>query len=354
MRLYSLFLFIAVFSFTFLSSDTALAQTPAAGIGLSPATIEEAVEQGVVYDHEVKVTNLSNTEQTYYFFTRDIVGVEAGGVPIFAGENTERTGFELTDWITLGVEEMTIPAGGEGVVPITVSVPDNASPGSHFGGVFTSIEPPRIRSIGAAVGYEVATILSMRVAGDVIENAQIRSFATENYLYGSSEVNFNARVENKGNVLVRPLGPLEINNMFGKRVALLTFNESQAGVFPLSTRDFQIKWTDEGPGFGRYEAVLSLVYGAPGAQSTISSIATFWILPMDIIMPAVGALIVLLLVVFVAIKLYVRRKLTQVTGRSRRLASRRSSGGFPLFLVIILVMLMVTALFLVILLALFA
>lgn len=342
-----------VILFFFLFAQSVFAQT-ATGIGIRPATVEEAVEPGVTYDYEINVTNLSGATQTYYLFTRDIIGVENAGQPIFADENAEKTGYELSEWIELGITEITLDAGEEGPAPFTVRVPSNATPGSHFGGLFVSLEPPRLRSMGAAVGYEVASILSLRVAGDVVENAQIRSFATDNYLYSSSEIDFHARIENLGNVLIRPVGPLEIHNMFGKRVALITFNDTQAGVFPKTTRDFEIIWEDEGPGFGRYEAILSVLYGQPGAQTTISNTATFWILPMDIILPALGILAFLLLVTFISIKLYIRRRLSAVTGRSKRLARRRQGSGLPLFLVILLVMFMVTGLFLVILLALFA
>ena len=338
---------LAVF---FASVEFASAQ---AGVGMRPAIIEESVEPGGFYEFSLQVSNLSQAEQTYYMFTRDIRGVQAGGVPIFADEDTEKTGYEVTEWIDIQTSEITLGPGQSGNIAFTMSVPEDATPGSHFGGVFASIEPPRLRSIGAAVGYEVATIISMRVAGDAVENARIRSFATDNYIYGSSLVDFNARVENLGNVLIRPVGPLEINNMFGKRVALLTFNDTKAGVFPESTRDFVLTWESENPGFGRYEAILSMAYGGSDTgQKTISSTATFWILPMNIIGPAFAVLAALLLIVYVAIKLYIRSRLGG-SPRARRLNQRRNSGT-SLTLLILIVMLVVTALFLIILLALFA
>jgi len=144
--------------------------------------------------------------------------------------------------------------------------------------------------------------------------------------------------------------------MFGKRVAVMTFNDSKAGVFPGSERDFEIVWEDEGPGFGRYEAVLSLLYGEQGRQSTISSTVTFWILPMNIFLPAMGVLAVVLLVTFISVKLYIRSKVRGAYGASRRVVQqqRRGGGGMSALLLVVVVMLSVTALFLLILLALFA
>lgn len=346
---------LLIFTGLFLAmTATAFAQD-GAGIGMRPAVIENNGDPGESQSHVIGVTNLSSAKQTYYIFTRDITGVQSGGVPIFAEEDAEKTGYEMSDWISLGVTEVELEPGEEKEVSVAITIPDNATPGSHFAGVFASMEPPKMRSVGASVGYQVASIISIRVSGDVIENAEIRQFSTGDFIYGSPNVDFHARVENKGTVLVRPIGPLEVHNMFGKRVALLTFNESKAGVFPMSERPFDITWEDEGPGFGRYEAVLSLVYGEQGRQSTISSTVSFWILPMNIFLPSLGILAVLLLVTFISVKLYIRRKIRGATGASRRVVRQRQrNGGMSALLLVIVVMLAVTALFLLILLALFA
>jgi len=339
--------FLSILSFTYVHAQNQ------SGVGLKPATIEETAEPGQSETYSIEVTNLSATQQTYYLFTRDIVGVADGGSPLFAEEGQEKTGFEMTEWITLGVQEIVLEPAQSAPVEVTIAVPENASPGSHFAGFFVSLTPPRMRSSGAAVGYDVASIISLRVAGDAYANAQIRSFSTDNYIHGESNVSFRARVENKGTILVRPTGPLEIYNMFGKRVALATFNDNKAGVFPFSTREFQLQWQDEGPGFGRYQARLSLVYGEQGRLSTISSTLSFWILPMNIIGPALGVLAVLLIGSYIAVRVYIRRSMSAMVG-GRRLVRRRRGGGVSVLLTVAVVMLGVTALFLIILLALFA
>lgn len=344
--------FVVLLSTLFLLPMLSAEAQSGAGVGLRPATIEGPANPGEMQTHKVGITNLSGTTQTYYLFTRDIIGVEGAGVPVFADEDTEKTGYELTQWLTLDVSEITLAPGEEKEVTVTIAVPENATPGSHFGGMFVSMDPPRLRSTGASVGYEVANIISIRVAGDAVVNAQIRAFSTGNFIYGKPVVDFTARVENKGTVLVRPVGPLEVYNMFGKKVALLTMNEKKSGVFPGSERAFELSWEHDGPGFGRYEAILSMAYGDQGQQSTISSTASFWILPMNIILPSIGVLAVLLLVAYVSVKLYINRAIRGFTG-SRRIVRRRK-GGMSALLLVVVVLLAVTALFLIILLALFA
>ena len=217
-----------------------------------------------------------------------------------------------------------------------------------------SVNPPEIERSGAAVGFQVANIISIRVAGDANESANIRQFATDNYFHGGREVNFSARVENTGNVLIRPVGPVEISNMFGQQVAAITINEARSAVFPGATRDFSLLWTSDTTRFGRYEARVSLAYGEQGAIRTMTSTASFWVLPLNILGPALGALAFLLLISYIAVKLYVRRTLARMgyAGRGQSIRRRRNGGSVTVLLFTVL--LSVTALFLLLLLVLFA
>lgn len=325
------------------------------GIGIKPSLIERGADPGEVIDETISLTNLSDSEQTYYLSKRDIVTVLDGGMPVYADPGTEKTGFELTEWINLAETEVVIGAGEEKSIPVTIAVPEDATPGSHFGGIFVSMEPPRLRQVGASVGYEVANIVSIRISGDVTENAQIRSFRTNKLVYGTTDVTFTAEVENKGNVLVRPFGPVEVYNMFGSEVATIIINDTQAGVFPFTRREFVVNWTDDGIGFGRYQAIVSMVYGEPGRLSTMSSTVSFWVLPMNIITPALMILAILLLTSYFGVRMYVRRTIATMSG-GRRMVRRRQqrNTGVSTLLLVAIVMLAVTALFLLILLLLFA
>jgi len=350
-RFASLSFILVTIALFFLSVSFAFAQ--GAGIRISPALIEQTLDAGVQEQYTVEVQNLNSVEQTYYMFTRNIRGVQEGGAPIFADDEQERTGYELADWITLPTNQITIPAGGREVVNFTMDVPADASPGSHFGGVFISAEAPEIQESGAAVGYQVVNIISIRVSGEAVEQASIRQFTTGKFLYGAQDIDFNVRIENSGNVLARPMGPLQINNSLGKRVGEVMFNESKAGVFPADTREFDLQWIGDSVGFGRYEAVLSAGYGDEGAKKTMSSTVTFWVLPINIIGPALGILIFILLVTVVGVRIYIKRTLAQLNA-GRRLVRRKGQQNSSMSLLPIVSVLVVIALFLLIMLVLFA
>lgn len=362
----SFFVFLIALFVTFIfSNQYAYAQN--AGVSIKPAITEESLDPGVTHEYVITIENLNSQEQLFYLFTRNISAVQNGGVPVFAKNDWEVTGYELADWITLPVNEVLIEAGGVKTIEVSLNVPEEATPGSHFGGVFVSVDPPEIESSGAAVAYQVANIVSIRVSGDVIEDANIRQFSTSKYFYGSQNVDFSVRIENKGNVIVKPVGPLEIYNMLGNKVGSLVFNEDLARVLPKfvkengevtsdGTRDFNdIHWEGDSIGFGRYEATLALVYGIEGAKKTMYSTVSFWILPMNIIGPAVVIFALFLLIVFVFVRLYIRRSLIHLNHGGRRIIrQRRRGGGSSAVLLFIVVTLTVTALFLIVLLALFA
>ena len=348
--------FFATFSFILLCWPAVIFAQNDAGIGLKPANIAEKMKPGEVREFTVLVSNVSGQDQNYYLSKRDISGVRDGGVPVFAKKDMETGGFALSDWITLPVDRIAVASGTEQPLKFTLSVPQNASPCDHFGGIFVSAEPPKMEKSGAAIGYQVANIISVRVEGECIEKGQIRQFSTDNYLYSSANVEFDLKFENSGNTLLRPIGPLVITNMFGKEVANQPFNEEQAGVFPGDTREFLFSWKSDATGFGRYEAMVSPGYGEDGFKQTTFSTATFWILPMNIILPALGVLAVLLLIAYVSIRVYVKRKLAYygAAAGTRKLVRRRQNSSTAPLLLIMIVMLAVTALFLLILLALFA
>ncbi len=346
---------VIALSCIFTTASEARAQR-AAGVEINPTVIEERADPGTQLTQTLRLTNTSDSPVTYYLLTRDITGVAENNAPIFADPGAEVTGYELSTWLSFTQEPIVLNPGETREVPLMITVPPEATPGSHFGGVFASVEPPKLRQSGAGVGYEVGAIIVINISGDVVESARIREFSTDRLLYGAPQVKFLTRVENPGNTLIRPRGPLEVTNMFGKRVGMLVVNENQGGVFPGTTRPYEISWGDEGLHFGRYQAIIGLSYGSEGARSTVSATTSFWILPVRIIVPILGVLSLLILIVYVGVKLYIRRALEQVstTRGTRVVARRRRDQGLSRLMVIAVTLLIATTLFLIGLLIFFA
>lgn len=323
------------------------------GVQLKPAVIEDKVNPGDIYHFTLKVTNISNEERTFFLGTQDIKGADDQGHPIFADEG-QATGYELSSWVSVPQEAITLKAGETREVPFTAKVPKTATPGAHFGGIFFDVKPIKQGSNGSGIGFRVGSIINLQIAGDIVEDAALREFSTDKLIYSVPSVIFSAKVENHGNVLARPRGFIEITDMAGKKVETIPVNDSGSAVFPGSIKSFTAAWESKGFAFGRYQAVASLVYGDE-ARRTISSVTSFWILPLKPILIVLGGLVAVVLIMYVIVRSYIKRKMREMgISNSQRVAadlytqkySRSSSKLFFLVLSIsVFVLVFLVALF---------
>ncbi len=325
------------------------------GVEIQPAVIEDRAVPGEVYNFAIRVKNISAVEKTFYLTAQDITGLTDAGLPIFSDE-TEITDYELSSWIQLPDSQIVVGPGETRSVPYVIRIPANASPGSHFGGVFLDARPPRQRDNGSAIGLKVGSIITLRIAGEVREEAQLREFSTGHIVYGSaSAVDINTRIANLGNVLIRPHGLIEITDMRGSKVGIVKVNDIGAGVFPETDKTFAELWEYDGVAFGRYQAVVSLVYGEDG-RKTISAATSFWVLPLKPILTVLGTIFAALLVLYVLVRSYISRKIREMSGGrgGGDLYARRHQSAVPQLLIIALALLFLAIVFLVILFLMFA
>jgi hypothetical protein len=247
-----------------------------------------------------------------------------------------------------------VRAGETLTFPITISIPTDAPPCSHFGGIFVSAEPPRLRQIGAGVGYEVGTIVNLLVAGECVEDARIRSFSTDKLFYATKDVNFSAKIENQGNILIRPRGNLTVQGFFGDS-KVVSVNDTLAGVFPRSVREFSFSWNEEGIGFGRYEAILALAYESAQGQKTIDASLVFWVFPIKIILPILIGFVGIILGGYFLTRYYINQAIMRAQGGRRITTYRyRKQVGISRLTFVLVTLMGVMVVFLIILLILFA
>jgi hypothetical protein len=147
-------------------------------------------------------------------------------------------------------------------------------------------------------------------------------------------------VANDGNVLVVPRGVIEITDMFGAQVGNFDVNENGGRVFPKRDRTYDTLWSEAGFKFGRYEAVLTIDYGADQRRNMSSTLA-FWILPMNIIMPIILGLLAIVVLAYIAMSFHVKRKIRQIEkktgGRGRVVHERAPMSGLMVAAIVLLV-----------------
>ncbi|MFA5174918.1 MAG: hypothetical protein WC430_00630 [Patescibacteria group bacterium] len=279
------------------------------GIKVQPSIIEEKVEPGQTFSSVLHASNLGAEKSLYYVIKRDISSLDSEGHPIFAKEG-EKTGYEISSWIQITSEAVEISGGGTVDIPYSITVPKDAAPGGHFGSIFLGTDPSRTEESGVGINYQVGTIINLRIAGEASEEARVREFFTDKAVYFKPSIKFTTGIENNGNTLIKPRGPIEIINNFGRKIAVLKMNDDAAAVFPGASRQFELVWSTDEILFGRYQAVMSLAYGDEEIR-TISDDLSFWVLPLGIILPSAGAILALFALAYIFAKLHIRKKLRQ-------------------------------------------
>lgn len=312
--IYFLSLFCASLLF-FLSADFVYAQS-GLGIGISPVKIEEVVDPGQVLVEHVKVTNNSSGSVIFYAYLKDFKASEGeDGSPKVIAPGSEE-GYFLASWIDVTSEGIQFAPFEEKTISFTINVPAETGPGGYYGGVYFGTEPPKLymneeeKGAGVAIGQQTGCLVLLQVKGDVYEEARIREFNTDKEIYNTPfEVKFLTRIENLGNVHIKPYGAITVENMFGKEIAVVRINERGGNVLPRSIRKFEdAKWSDA-MGFGRYKAKLGVIYGTSpdmGGQGKQSIFAEkyFWIFPWKIITPLLLGLVFFSGLLFLFLKLY--------------------------------------------------
>ncbi|MBI2636758.1 MAG: hypothetical protein HYW81_01020 [Parcubacteria group bacterium] len=310
----------------------------AANITVSPPKFEFDADKGGRVTGAIAITNGDAEPLVLIPSVADFTAQGEAGKPAFvAGEDA--SAFSLSAWISLPAEAITVPANDRLEVPFTLTVPENAEAGGHFGTIFFS--PVTEQSGTIAVEQKVGVLMLVRVAGEVREVGDVSVFAAypsgieaedvrdakQKSVFSEFPVSIAVRFTNTGNVHSKPSGTITLKNTFGTElvrvgeevtstetgaitgkelVDYLPVNDRGGNVLPNSSRVFLSEWKGygslvlneqgereiawRGVGFGRYTAELDLSYG--DTKLPARSIH-FWIIPWMIILPSLAGLAIL-------------------------------------------------------------
>ncbi len=330
-------LFTLLFSiFVFSLPLFAGAQT---GIEVSPYRIEETVEPGDTVVRTIRVRNTTDRERTFYADLMDFVVMgEGGNARLMRAGSHERA--SLTDWITIRRTGTDFDPGERKEVQVTFNVPEDIGPGGYYGAIVFGPSPPDANDQATFVGltHQVGVLVLFNVMGDADVEARVREFSTRNQVYDTPlQVDFLTRVENIGNLHIKPTGSIQIENMRGDKVASVPLNPDGDNVLPRSIRRIENFWQDDF-GFGRYKASLIMNFGEPTERGgtgvrTVSAETNFWVLPRALIGQVAVGILLIILILYVIFRNYKRKAIEEATGKA---AEAKSSSGFGVIVAVFL------------------
>lgn len=280
--------FTLAFSSVFLT--TAQEQQDKIEIGFSPIVIEFSVNPGETVENNIRIDNLSDEAIVIETIPKNLTPTgEEGQVDL----TEDGTSFSLADWISVSPTQTVIEAKASFNFKATTAVPQNAEPGGHFGAIVFKTIPPDQGSNNASVSQEVAPLMLVEVAGEVIEQANIQSFqSTKSFWSNERPIELETRIQNTGTVHFKPKGTITIKNMFGNEVTTINLEEKNVLPGP-SIRRIVSNW-DPGFTIGRYSADLTVVYGDD--KQILTSSTSFIVFPYQTVVPAALIIIGLLYV----------------------------------------------------------
>lgn len=298
----------------------ALAQQAGQGLEISPPRLNLDADPGDTLKTEIRVRNV--TDQTLVArpqYNDFVAGNEEDGNPrlLLDEDATEPSPYSIKDWIE-EIPALTLEPNQQKTIKVTINVPNDASPGGHYGVIRFTGTPPEVDESAVSLSASIGTLALITVSGDIQEQASIEEIYTSQnnerrsvFEYGP--VSTITRFKNDGNVHVQPSGTITVTDMFGRTVESFKFNESQGNVLPQSIRKFE-NVLNKKLLFGRYKVTADIVYGSN--NTIVSGATTFWAVPYK--------LLALLTVALVALVIGIRRYNKYIVKRAQGRKDKQS------------------------------
>lgn len=199
--------------------------------------------------------------------------------------------FSARSWVKPLVSDIGLEHAQRAFIPVTISVPANASAGDHYSVVLFQREP---KGEAAGGGFHlisrVGALLLITVKGDIVREGTLQQFSVSKPLYWSLPTQFTIQYKNTGTVHLVPTGSVQMKNIFGIPVDDIPVKDWY--VLRNSIRKRDIFWQ---PKFalGRYTATLNL--HSPGQPEPSVETVSFWVIPA---LPVIIALLAIFAVSF--------------------------------------------------------
>lgn len=224
---------------------------------------------------------------------------------------------DLGSWIEVPVTNFTAQPGTRTDIPITVTVPLDAEPGDHAGGI-VALNPEALQGSGdlkVDLKQAVGARMYLRVAGPLNPELSVSdvnvSTGGQAWLApvtGPSNATASFTITNTGNVRSTPTVKVSVKDLFGREVASQEVKDFQE-ILPGASLDATAALGDLSGLGPRYSVDITTTAG----DTTQTSSASFWVAPW---------LLVLVLVVAVIAFVVLRR-------RNRPAAGSSGDGGGP-------------------------
>lgn len=297
---------------------------PGQALEIAPPVLSLKADPGETIKTTISLRDVSTSPLVVRNQINDFVARGEDGTPkILLDDSSETSPYSLKSWVQ-PLPQFTLKPKEVNKLALTIHVPKTAAPGGYYAVIRFTASPPGLDGSGVSLSASLGTLVLLRVNGDAKEAMSVAQFSAtkngeSNWLFESPPITFVSRIKNDGSTHEQPVGQVAIKDMFGNAVANVNVNLNQSNVLPASIRRFESPLDSSVIGnrilFGRYTADLKMTYGSKGQTLTAST--SFWVIPYRMI----AFSLVLLVILFVVLRIALRRYNERLIERTR--ASRR-------------------------------
>lgn len=238
-----------------ISATYSVASADTVGLAVNQSVFSFDVDPGTEKEFFVNVENISNDKQQILLKPQDFIIGDNNQISSFS-YNNELNG--MKEWVKTENENIILEAKENRKIPIKVSVPKNATVGSHFSilglNALPIVDGQNFQQ--TIVGGQIGVYVLVNVRGDVSGKGEIKDF--EAPLITDKQAFLKADFENTGNIHYIPHGEIRIQNIFTRKVQNL--ETEKHFVFPGKKYSFQLNWNPPSL-FGIYKAQALFVDG---------------------------------------------------------------------------------------------
>ncbi|WP_164861440.1 COG1470 family protein [Microbacterium sp. CPCC 204701] len=207
--------------------------------------IELELDPGQAVVEHLLVRNLSASPVTFHLSAADGYFTDTGRFNMLTSDEES---VDAGTWIDIQ-ETVEVPAGGDVIVPFTLTVPENATPGDHPAGVAAGIRSGGDDQVGieSRVGFRVMT----RVLGDLAPSvgAEVSgTYAGSWNPFDSGRLDVDYVIENTGNTRLAVEPRVTVSALFGL-VSFTLAGEQITEIAPGESRSASVRFSPVWPLF---------------------------------------------------------------------------------------------------------
>lgn len=254
------------------------------GLSVDQTVFSFNLDPGASQDFKIKVKNISEKPENLSAEGEDFSVADNNEVSFLAGDNEL---YGIKNWLKINESNWNLDPGQEKEINISISIPKDATVGSHYSVVsiraYPQISGDNFQS--TIVSGRIGIYVLVNVLGDVSGKGAIKNFQVP--IISGNNVALDTEFENTGNIHYIPHGEIHIKNLLTRRDNSIDLEKHF--VFPGKKYNFETTW-NSGSIFGVYRAQASFVDGDGRVHLAERFIfgKLFFLIPFVIILSAIA------------------------------------------------------------------